>query len=74
VSVGTSHSKRPRRRTGLPLPKDGLVDDEPHRVIDLLEELGVVEWVGSVVQSAPLVGYLIPYLGRSYGSPRTPIC
>lgn len=42
MSVGTSHSKRPRQRTGLPLPKDGLVDDEPHRVIGLLEELGVV--------------------------------
>lgn len=34
---------------GLPLPNDGLVDDEPHKDIGLLEELGVVGWVGNVV-------------------------
>jgi hypothetical protein len=36
VSVGTSPRKDPRQRTGLPLPKDGLADDEPHKDISLL--------------------------------------
>jgi len=30
--------KEPMRRTGLPLPKDGLFDDEPHKDIQQGEE------------------------------------
>lgn len=60
LNAGMRPTKRPRLRTGLPLPNDGLADEEPHKDMGLLE--GGSGRVGNVVQSAPPARYLIPYL------------